>query len=66
MTDVVYVAIVLAFYGACALYINWCDRMIEPDGGLGGPADDRIIDDRTDAATPVDAQSGTADAEARP
>ena len=31
MTDLVFVAIVLAFVALCVAYIAWCDRIIDPD-----------------------------------
>jgi hypothetical protein len=31
MTDLVFVAIVLAFMALCVAYIAWCDRIIGPD-----------------------------------
>jgi hypothetical protein len=31
MTDLVFVAIVLAFVALCVAYIAWCDRIIGPD-----------------------------------
>ena len=31
MADVVFVAIALAFFAICALYVRWCDIIIGPD-----------------------------------
>jgi hypothetical protein len=41
MADVIFVAVALAFFAVCALYIRWCDRIIGPDAFLlAQPADD--------------------------
>ena len=48
MADGIYVAITLLFFGLCALYVSWCDRIIGPDPEpLAGPAD---VEARTDNA----------------
>ncbi len=31
MADIVFVAIALAFFAICVLYVRWCDRIIGPD-----------------------------------
>jgi len=31
MADIVFVAIVLAFFAVCVLYVRWCDIIIGPD-----------------------------------
>jgi hypothetical protein len=31
MADIVFVAIALAFFAICALYVRWCDRIIATD-----------------------------------
>ncbi len=31
MADSIYIAIALAFFALCALYVRWCDRIIGPD-----------------------------------
>ena len=31
MADIVFIAIALAFFALCALYVRWCDRIIGPD-----------------------------------
>lgn len=31
MADIVYIAIVLAFFAICVFYVNWCDRIIGAD-----------------------------------
>ncbi len=28
MADVVFIAITIAFFALCVLYVNWCDRII--------------------------------------
>ncbi len=42
MSDVIFVAVVLAFFGLCIAYCGWCDRIIGPDPLMeseDGPAD---------------------------
>ncbi len=31
MADVIFVAVVCAFFALCIVYIRWCDRIIGPD-----------------------------------
>ncbi len=31
MADAIFIAVALAFFALCALYIHWCDRIIGPD-----------------------------------
>jgi hypothetical protein len=31
MSDVIFIAATIVFYGTCALYVNWCDRIVGPD-----------------------------------
>ena len=31
MADVIFIAITIAFFVLCVLYVNWCDRIIGPD-----------------------------------
>jgi len=31
MADVVFVAVIIAFFALSALYVTWCDRIIGPD-----------------------------------
>jgi hypothetical protein len=38
MSDLVFVAIALAFFAVCALYVRWCDRIIGPDTDPEAPA----------------------------
>jgi hypothetical protein len=43
MSDFVFIAATIAFYAICALYVNWCDRIVGPDDfkseGRGGPSE---------------------------
>ena len=40
MADVVFVAIALAFFSVCVLYVRWCDVIIGPDEVGNTRADD--------------------------
>ena len=44
MADIVFVAIALAFFAICVLYVRWCDMIIGPDevsgSGSGDSGDD--------------------------
>ena len=31
MSDVIFVAATLVFFDICALYVQWCDKIIGPD-----------------------------------
>jgi hypothetical protein len=31
MADIIFIAVALAFFALCALYVSWCDRIIGPD-----------------------------------
>lgn len=31
MADVIFVAVLCAFFALCVVYIRWCDRIIGPD-----------------------------------
>ena len=31
MADVIFVAVIIAFFMLAALYVTWCDRIIGPD-----------------------------------
>lgn len=31
MADIIFIAVALAFFALCALYVRWCDRIIGPD-----------------------------------
>jgi hypothetical protein len=45
VADVLFVALLLAFFAVCVAYVSWCDRMIGPD-----PSPDAAPDDSTVAA----------------
>jgi hypothetical protein len=40
MADLIYIAIALAFFALCVLYVRWCDRIIGPDVFEADRADD--------------------------
>ena len=41
MADIIFIAVALAFFALCALYVRWCDRIIGPDVFVvAEPADD--------------------------
>ncbi len=31
MADIIFIAVALAFFVLCGLYVHWCDRIIGPD-----------------------------------
>ena len=31
MADVIFVAVICAFFALCVAYVRWCDRIIGPD-----------------------------------
>lgn len=31
MADLIFVAVICAFFALCVLYIRWCDRIVGPD-----------------------------------
>jgi len=31
MADIILIAVTIAFFAICALYVQWCDRIIGPD-----------------------------------
>ena len=31
MADLIFVAVICAFFALCVLYVRWCDRIIGPD-----------------------------------
>ena len=39
MADVVFVAVIIAFFALSALYVTWCDRIIGPDSFSGESGD---------------------------
>lgn len=41
MADIIFIAVALAFFALCALYVHWCDRIIGPDvSSVAQPLDD--------------------------
>jgi hypothetical protein len=32
MADAIFIAVICAFFALCVVYIQWCDRIIGPDG----------------------------------
>jgi hypothetical protein len=44
MADIIFIAVALAFFALCALYVHWCDRIIGPDVFAAQPADDSTAD----------------------
>ena len=38
MADLIFIAVICAFFALCVLYIRWCDRMIGPDDFAAEPA----------------------------
>ncbi len=34
MADVIFVAVICAFFALCVVYIRWCDRIIGPDDDI--------------------------------
>jgi hypothetical protein len=53
MRDIVFVAIALAFFGLCYLFVLGCDRIIgretPPGGGVGDAARDTAATDEAEA-----------------
>ena len=52
MADVIFVAVICAFFALCVVYVRWCDRIIGPD--VASPAvgtGDRELD--PDLAAPT-------------
>ena len=45
MADLLFVALLLAFFAVCVAYVSWCDRMIGQDpvvdrtSGVGAPGE---------------------------
>jgi hypothetical protein len=53
MSDVIFIAVMIAFFVLCALYVNVCDRLIGPD--------DQSIEPALDSETVVVAAAAGAD-----
>jgi hypothetical protein len=47
MADIIFIAVALAFFALCALYVRWCDQIIGPDvfGVAEAPDDADGVDD---------------------
>jgi hypothetical protein len=47
VADVIFVAVICAFFALCVVYIRWCDRIVGPDGADPSvTSDDRVGDER--------------------
>ena len=55
MADVLFVVLLLAFFGVCVAYVSWCDRMIGPDPSADMASDDAAV--ATPPLEPVDVVS---------
>jgi hypothetical protein len=44
MGDLIFVAVVVAFFAATVAYVRGCERMIGPDSGVEGPVDTETED----------------------
>lgn len=63
MSDVIFIAVLLAFFVLCALYVQLCDHMIGPDDpAVLGTGADSVVDNgpQTMVATSVGAGKGVA------
>ena len=49
MSDVIFIAVIVAFFALCALYVQWCDRIV----GTSDPATPGAADDLADGDTPT-------------
>ena len=45
MADVIFVAVLCAFFALCVVYIRWCDRIIGPDQVTTPSADGPVATD---------------------
>ena len=51
MGDVIFVAVIGAFFALCVVYVRWCDRIIGFDVADSNPAvSDRELDDAAASA----------------
>jgi hypothetical protein len=62
MSDFIFIAATLAFFAICALYVNWCDKIIGPDSF---PAAGDVSEQPIDGPAPVLAATGVG-SEAKP
>lgn len=61
MSDVIFIAVMIAFFVLCALYVQLCDHLIGPDDpAVTGAGADSLVDDRPETlvATPAAAGAG--------
>ena len=42
MADVIFVAVICAFFALCVVYIRWCDRIIGPDEFSAPASENRL------------------------
>lgn len=65
MSDVIFIAVLIAFFVLCTLYVQLCDRMIGPDDpamagtGTDGATADLDVDHRVDALVATTTGAGT-------
>ena len=50
MSDFIFLAATLVFFAICALYVQWCDKIIGPDD-FESPADSRAESPEMQEAT---------------
>ena len=56
MADVIFVAVICAFFALCVVYVRWCDRIIGPDvtsPAAGAGERDHDADHDSDRAAPT-------------
>jgi hypothetical protein len=57
MADVIFVAVICAFFALCVVYVRWCDRIIGSDDSIVTVDAARPAEDDRTAATPVGASA---------
>ena len=58
MSDVIFVAVLLAFFVLCTLYVQLCDRIVGPDDlAIAGRGTDPTLDSQS--ATMITSSGGT-------
>ena len=55
MLDVLYVAIIIAFFGLMVAFVRWCEHIVGEDDAVGLPYDG--IDDEQDPEAPPPAEA---------
>jgi hypothetical protein len=50
VVDVVFVLVILGFFGLCVLYVRACDRLVGPDGPDGVDGTDGVLEERREVA----------------